>query len=180
MIEFWIMLINWRRDERGTLTIEFLLWLPILAFWLVVSAAFFDAYKSRNDAAKAAHTLSDITSRQVVVTDAFLEELFTLQDKLLPRAPEGKLLRVTSIRYSAEDEEYQVLWSEALGGGQPLTDEDIPLSIMPAMADLDSIILTELSVPYQPFTKWARITANTWSFSLISRPRFVSAIAMID
>ena len=171
---------DWLRDERGTLTIEFLLWMPLLAFWLVVSAAFFDAYKSRNDAAKVAHTLSDITSRQIEVTDEFLGELLALEDKLLPRVPTGKLLRITSIQYSASDEEYQVLWSEALGGGEPLTDESIPLNIMPEMADLDSVVLTEVSVPYRPFTKWGGITANTWSFALVSRPRFVSKIAMIN
>ena len=34
---------DWQRDERGTMTIEFLLWMPVLASWLVVSTAFFDA-----------------------------------------------------------------------------------------------------------------------------------------
>jgi len=170
----------WKHDERGTITIEFLLWLPVLAFWFVGSAAFFDAYKSRNDAAKAAHTLSDIASRQIEISDAFLDELYLLENNLLPRAPAGKRLRVSSIQYTAVDDTYQVLWSQPLGGGVVMASADIPLTILPVMADLDTVILTELSTPYQPFTNWAKIEVTEWSFTLVSRPRFVSSIAKIN
>lgn len=173
-----LLLRRWRRAERGSITIEFLLWLPLLAFWLVVSVAFFDAYKSRNDAAKAAHTLSDIMSRQVEMSNAFADELFALEDKLLPRVATGKRLRVSSIRYAAET--YQVQWSRAVGGGQPMADADIPLEFLPEMADLDTVVLTELYVPYQPFTDWAGIGARAWTFVIVTRPRFVSAIGYID
>ncbi|HUS53298.1 MAG TPA: hypothetical protein VMY41_04735 [Thermohalobaculum sp.] len=169
-----------RRDERGTITIEFVLWTPVLALWLVASAAFFDAYKSRNDASKAAQTLADIASRQIEVSDTFLNELYALQDNLLPRAPEGTLVRVSSVQYVAAVDEYQVLWSAPLGGGEAMAQENIPLGILPAMADFDTVILTELVVPYRPFTNWAKIEMTEWSFALVSRPRFVSAIAKID
>jgi hypothetical protein len=171
---------DWQRDERGTVTIEFMLWTPVLAFWFVASAAFFDAYKSRGDAAKAAHTLSDIASRQIEMTSAFLNELHVLENNLLPRVPDGKRLRVSSVQYVAADDEFKVLWSEPLGGGVAMLNEDIPLSILPEMADLDTVILTELAAPYQPFTNWAKIEITEWSFVLVSRPRFVSAIAKID
>ena len=168
---------DWRRDERGTITIEFVIWVPVLAFWLVVSAAFFDAYKSRSDAMKATQTLTDIMSRQVEVTNAFIDELYALQDQLLSRAPAGTRLRVSSIQYSGVDNEYQVLWSRTAGGGQPLVTPALSQEFFPQMADLDTVILTELDVPYQPFTDWGGIGNRTWSFALVTRPRFVSAIA---
>lgn len=175
-----IILRGWQRDEYGSITIEFLLWLPLLAFWLVVSAAFFDAYKSRSDAMKAAQTLTDILSRQVEVDNAFIDELYALQDKLLPRAPAGTRLRVTSVQYVDADEEYQVQWSRVIGGGQPLDTATISQEFFPQMADLDTVILTELDVSYRPFTDWGRIGNRTWSFALVTRPRFVSAIAKTD
>lgn len=168
------------QDEYGTLTMEFLLWLPVLAFWLVVSVAFYDAYKSRADAAKAAHTLTDIVSRQVEVTENFFTEMHTLEEKLLPRIGSGETLRLTSIQYDANEESHSILWSEARGGGQPLRNEEIPLALMPAMAHLDTVILSEVSVPYQPFTTWSRTDITEWSFALVTRPRFVTAIAKID
>ena len=124
--------------------------------------------------------MSDIMSRQVEVTDAFVDDLFTLQDKLLPRAPAGTRTRISSVQYLAVDDTYQVLWSEPFGGGEAMANEDIPLSILPEMADFDTIIITELTVPYQPFTHWAKIEVTEWSFALVSRPRYVSAIAMIS
>ena len=171
---------DWRRDERGTITIEFVIWVPVLAFWLVVSAAFFEAYKSRSDAMKATQTLTDIMSRQVEVTNAFIDELYALQDQLLPRAPAGTRLRVSSIQYSGVDNEYQVLWSRTAGGGQALVTPDLSQEFFPQMADLDTVILTELDVPYQPFTDLGGIGNRTWSFALVTRPRFVSAIAKTD
>lgn len=169
---------RWQRAERGSITIEFMLWLPLLAFWLVASVAFFDAYKSRSDAAKAAHTLSDIMSRQVEMSNAFADELFALEDKLLPRVSAGKRLRISSIQFAAEA--YRVQWSRALGGGQPLADAEIPLALLPVMADLDTVVLTELYVPYQPVADWAGIPARAWVFAIVARPRFVSAIGKID
>ncbi len=173
------LLSRWLRDERGTLTMEFLLWMPFLAFWLVVSAAFFQAYSARNDASNTAHALSDIMSRQVEVGDGFFAELYALQAQLLPRTPEGVRLRVSSIEYVAEEETYRVLWSRAVGGGEPLPEAVIAAAFLPAMADHDTVLLTELDVPFVPFAEWAGIGARTWSFDLVARPRFVPAVALL-
>ena len=165
------------RDEHGTLTMEFLLWLPLLAFWFVVSVVFYDAYKSRNDAAKATHTLSDIMSRQVEVSDAYINDLALLEQKLLPRVSSGHKLRISSIQYA--NNAYTVLWSRAIGGGLPLTSAEIDPNFIPQMADFDTVIVTEVSVPFVPFADWVGIQARSWSFALVTRPRFVSQIAMI-
>lgn len=168
------------RDEQGTVTIEFLLWMPLLAFWMMGSVAFFDAYKTRSDLSKAAHTLSDILSRQVEVSDGFFDEIYALQAKLLPRVVHGNELRVSSIQYQALDDTYHVVWSKALGGDPPLAAEFIPTHLLPEMADLDTVILTEVAAPYEPVSNWTLIDTDEWSFVLVSRPRFVSAIAKID
>jgi Flp pilus assembly protein TadG len=174
---------TWLRDEYGSVTIEFMLWLPILAFWLVISVVFFDAYKARDDAMKTAQTLSDILSRQTEVTEEFIDSLFLLQSKLLARAPAGARMRVSSIQF--RDDEYQVLWSRALGGGDPIAigtgdDNELAQDNFPQMAELDTIILTELHVPYVPFSDWTAMDVTQWSFAVISRPRFVTAVAMVE
>ena len=136
--------------------------------------------KARADAAKAAHALTDIISRQVEVDNAYITELHTIGEKLLPRVTSGEQLRLTSIQYDAVNDEHRVLWSEARGGGLPLQDEDIPLTLVPEMAHLDTVILTEVSVPYQPFTTWAGIDVTDWDFALVTRPRFSPSIAKLD
>ncbi len=171
---------RWAFDEHGSITVEFVIWMPLLAFWFVVSVAFFDAYKSRSDASKAAHTITDLISRQVDVDEAFLDELFALKGKLLPRVPSNSLMRISSIQYDINNDQYQVVWSSVRGSALPLTDIEVPIALLPQMAHLDSIILTELSVPYQPFTSWAGIDVTDWDFAIVSRPRFVTAIVKTD
>ncbi len=167
------------RDERGTITMEFVIWLPILVFWFVVSASFFQAFKSRNDAANVAHALTDILSRQVEVNDAFFTELYALQGQLLPDAPAGATLRVSNIQYDATLAQYTVLWSNAIGGPQPLPAGPVSSPVFPEMAAGDTVVLVEFTVPYTAFTDWDGVGNRTWSFSLVTRPRFVSSIAHI-
>ncbi|HUS55916.1 MAG TPA: hypothetical protein VMY41_18145 [Thermohalobaculum sp.] len=124
--------------------------------------------------------MADITSRQTEVTNAFLNDLYVLQDNLLSRAPDGAKARVSSIQYVAADDRYRVLWSQPVGAGVALDVLDVPRAILPDMANLDTIILTELMVPYQPFNSWLNIHVTEWSFALASRPRFVSSIAMAE
>lgn len=163
-----------RRDERGSITIEFLLWVPVLVAWLVFSVPVFNAYLSRNQTAKAAHTLADIVSRKSAWSDDGFVELYQLQGKLLTTARQGFDLRVTSVQRVGAD--YLVRWSSASGGLQPLTAETFPWPDVPAIADLDSLVYTEVVVPWTPFTAVPGLTAHTWRFGIASRPRFVSAI----
>lgn len=167
-------------DEGGSVTIEFVLWVPVLLVWFVVSAVFFDAYISRNRAANVAYTMTDILSRQTEVDDAFIVELFNLQEVLLPDAPPGRRFRVSSIRYEAADDRYVVLWSRAYGGPDPLPEgQPVTSDVLPTMADLDTVILMELEVPYRPFSNWAGIGERFWTFRLVTRPRFVSQVPMM-
>lgn len=156
------------------MTIEFLLWVPLLAFWMIFSVAVFNAYLSRNQTAKAAHTLSDIVSRKTDWNGAAFDELTLLQGKLLSLAQAGSDLRVTSVQRVGDDR--VVKWSSATPGLVPLTTETFPTSELPAMAQLDTIVYTEVVVPWAPFTTVPGLTAHTWHFGVASRPRFVASI----
>ena len=167
------------RDEFGSVTVEFVIWVPVLAVWFVVSALFFDAYISRNRAANAAYTITDILSRQTAVDEGFILELYQLQEALLPDAPPGRRLRVSSIEYRADEDAYVVLWSRAYGGPDPLPEgQPVSAEILPTMADRDTVILMELEVPYRPFSSWAGIGERFWTFRLVTRPRFVSSVPL--
>lgn len=163
-------------DERGSLTMEFVLWIPILGFWFALSVAAFDAYKSRNEAAKAANTLADIISRQETVDQAFLDDMHLLTERLLPRVHGGEQLRVTSISFDLTDG-HSVEWSRAMGGGMlPLTDAELGLLDLPTMADGDTVILTEVDIPWDPVDIISVLDPRPWRFNIIARPRFVRSI----
>lgn len=162
------------RDDRGSLTVEFMLWLPLLAFWLILSIGVYDAFMTRNQVAKAAHTISDIVTRQVTFGDADFLDIVDLQGRLLTRAREGSEIRITSIELNGG--QLKVLWSKATAGLDPLIDETIPVDHIPTMAELDGVVLTEVYVPWTPFAENYGLTSHTWSFLIPSRPRFVSKL----
>lgn len=176
---------RFRDDTEATVTIEFVVAVPLLMLWFVGSFVFWDGFRSRSHANKAAYVVSDIMSRySQTIDNTNLDNLFSLQDKLLPRANGATNLRITSICYredsAGNNGEYSVVWSRAMGGGVPLLDVDIPMTIMPTMASGDSIILTETWVPWRPLVAWVGITDQTWRTNLVSRPRFKQIIPNAD
>lgn len=175
---FSLKLRRMRRDETGSITIELMLWMPILILWLVFSVGVFNAYISRNQTAKAAHTLADIISRKTEWNGAAFNEIYELEGKLLSTAAAGFDLRVTSVQRIGAD--HVVQWSSSSGTLAPLTEASLPLESLPAMADLDTVIYTEVIVPWVPFSKIPGLTAHTWHFGIPSRPRFVPAIISTD
>lgn len=178
-------------EERGSLTIEFVLWVPVLMFWLVVSLVVYDAYSTRNKASKAAYTISDILSRKSVLDQASLEELYTLQDKLLPRAGADKALRVTNLRCNIDPDDpdeaciYEIVWSVArvpeggLEGFKILEKvENIPTGLLPKLRDREEVLLVDMNVPFTPVADWVGIDAREWEVSVITRTRYVAGLAL--
>ncbi len=166
-------------DDRGTVTVEFVIVLPLLMLWFVGSFVFFQTYRNFSHAEKASFAISDIMSRQSEVDSAFLDELDLLFERLLPRRPTGQWLRVSSISYDAANG-YEVLWSHNAAGGDVVTDASALGEFLPAMADGDTVILTETYVPYRPMVDWVGIPAMTFANRVVARPRYVSAVAKTD
>lgn len=165
-----------KRDESGSITIEFVLWIPLLAFWLAFSVAVFNAHMVRNQTAKAANTLADIVSRHEVMNQALFDRLHDLEGKLLTLAREGAELRISSVKFvridpDSEEREFEVQWSLASDGVEPLTTADFPFDRLPVMAETDSILYTEVTVPWTPFSLLAGIASYDMSFGIASRPR---------
>lgn len=167
------------------MTVEFVIVVPLLMLWFVGSFVFWDGFRSRSHAAKAAYTVSDIMSRySQTVTNTDLDNLFALETKLLPRAAGAVTLRITSICYREDafgnNGEYSIHWSRSMGGGTPMTTAGIPLNIMPVMASGDTVLLTETWVPWRPLVDWVGITNQVWRTNLVSRPRFKQIIPNSD
>lgn len=167
------------RDERGNITMEFVIVMPLFTFIIMGSLVFWDAFRSNSQAAKLSYTVSDIVSRHQDVDDVDMADLFGLQDKMMDPRLDRRTLRISSICF--DDNTYKVLWSDVKNGNDvaglaPLSDEDIPVGIMPTMAPQDSIILTEVEARWQPFFGNVGIGEKTWRSELVTRPRFVKII----
>lgn len=186
------------QDEKGSITVEFVIWLPFLLFWFVLSVAAFAAWDNRLDSTRATYTIADILSREIVVNNAVIDSYFRIFNQLLPAADETpNQMRLSSIRYNAINDEYEVLWSEA----RPETDRfqafsvteplifdqvfpEVPPqffidldTLQPKMDDQETVVMVEAYVTYQPITGLWGTRPLRWANRQVAKPRFQPQIA---
>lgn len=153
------------RDERGVMLAEFLILFPILIWGFIALVVYWDVFRTINVTQKAAYSISDLLSRQEVVTEDFAAGL---QDILAFLAPGSPLLRmrITSFEFDERtpepdintwgDDKYTLLWSRVTGndpGILPYTEIDLqPMrnTIIPFMDDGQGAIIVETWVDYTP------------------------------
>ncbi|OYW57160.1 MAG: hypothetical protein B7Z10_00835 [Rhodobacterales bacterium 32-66-7] len=96
-------------DESGILLAEALITLPLLIWGFVALFVYWDVYKTINVTQKAAYSISDLLSRQVVVTDEFVEGLSEVLTFLTP-GTNGSRMRITSIEFDEGSNNQPLVW----------------------------------------------------------------------
>lgn len=176
-----VRLIRFGQADRGAISTEFVLVLPLLLWWYVGSFAFFDAFRDYNTNVKASYTIGDILSRQTEIDNDYLDGMEALLEYLTGNT--DAWLRVTSIKYSSDDG-YTVEWSYATDDHTVLTDERIADwefddDYLPTMGSGETIILSETYTAYMPAFNIG-LNARTLGNQVVTRPRFTSQIVNTD
>lgn len=144
------------RRQDGSLMVEGVMILPLLLWALLAMFTYWDIFRTQNILQKATYTVSDVVSRtkkDVALTPADLTGFHDLLNFLVPRAEEAGL-RITSVTYDVDEDEYLVLWSCAPGGGMtPLTDANLVALYdkIPTMPDADTVVIVESQLNYETF-----------------------------
>jgi Flp pilus assembly protein TadG len=167
-------LMRLRRDERGASAVEFALLAPVLLLLLLGTVTLFDLFRTHQNVEKATFTLSDMLSREQTISRVKVDEMLTLMRNMVPAANTGGLRVSSIVRKSGT---WTVRWSRSVGSAVPTTP--IPASILPDIADGDSVLLTESFVPYRAFVDWFGVEFITFKGQSAHRPRMVSEIRYI-
>lgn len=160
------------KETRASVAIETAMILPILFWAFMASYGFFDAYRQRSVAEKAAFTIADMLSRETLeINNTYLDNTQELLGFLTRTT--GPQLRVSVVRWDGSDQSYKIVWSEGRGGRGglpegPISDWDNRLPIMP---DTDRLIVVETGVHFKPVFKIGIDEHDMESF-VFSRPRF--------
>ena len=179
MNQMYKLLKKFKDDESASLTMEFVLILPVLVTWFIGSIMFFDAYNSKATAQRTAHTIADIISRETTTNNSKIDTLLVLQNRMLPRSSVGTV-RVSSIQRDLAGD-LALLWTYSTDGvAAPLELADIPLSNIPLLGNGQSILLVDTQVPFTPIAEWVGFTATEWFNRVAIAPRFVEPLPNSD
>ncbi|MCF6306271.1 MAG: pilus assembly protein [Rhodobacteraceae bacterium] len=183
---FWKKIKHSMQDSSGSITVEFVIWFPVLMFWLLGTIVFFDFFKARSNLSTANATIADIISRNSEVTDDYITLLHNTQTAMLPRTS-GNGLRISSIQFTidpaipAHTGDYTVEWSAIRGGAlDVLVDADIDVASLPNMYDGETLLFVESSVPFVPLTSYLGITFRTLRNEIAISPRYESRVVWVN
>ena len=146
------------RDDRGTLLVEFLFLLPMMIWAFIALVVYWDVFRTINVSQKAAYSIADLMSRQVIVKQVFLDGMDDILTFLTPGASASRL-RITSLRFDAgatsatTDDQYVLVFSHSSSSSIPkYTQATIqPLKTMiPVLDNTESVVIVETWVDYAP------------------------------
>ncbi|MCC5999927.1 MAG: pilus assembly protein [Pararhodobacter sp.] len=130
-------LARFRRDTRGTVSVETIIILPLLLWALVATVVFFDAFRTRQQVQTAALSVADLISRETaMVTPNYLEGMNDVFD-FLAASRRPTRMRISSLIWNSAEQRNRVQWSYGTRGMAPLAD---PVFAMLAANDHQSLL----------------------------------------
>ena len=169
-----LRLARFARDSRGDITLEVMIFLPLVFLLCAACWVFFDVFRQQSINQKANYVIGDLLSRETQeINDLYIDNTYRLlklltltDDTLYALDPLESLalpglvgltayktdLRITVVRYDASDRRYNVAWSAARGDHASLSG-NLPADLtrlMPQMAGGTQVILVETWDDYQP------------------------------
>lgn len=179
------------KDEDGAMVVEGLIAATFLIWWYMASFQYFDAFKQKNTALKAAYTLADMVSREtgptnedpnaVEIDQAYVNGLNRMFD-YLTFSNRPTWIRITSVYWNATDNRYHVDWSATSGTGHESMTTPMLQQVanrIPVLPNGDSIILVETFLDYQPIMPIGLNQTVLQTF-ITTAPRFSSCVPWQD
>ena len=171
---------EFRRKEDGAL--EAALYLPLLLGVFAATYTLFDLFRQETVNSKAAYTVSDLISRETAaLNDDYIDSIYTL-GKLMARAGSDMSMRVSVIRWDADDDRHYVDWSVERGDQMEIwTDANVTAlnNKLPLMPDQERVIVVETWNDVEPAFRLEAIGVGKREiYNLVfTRPRFASQVA---
>jgi Flp pilus assembly protein TadG len=140
-------------DEAGGLSVETVLIFPLLAWAYAATFTFFDAFRMQAANTKATYTISDMLTRVTEEIDQeYLNGLLEVYEYIVKTRHPDMFLRVTTVGWDPDAEEYFVVWSRGANTVKRHTDATINSisEYIPDIAAGDTLIMVETALPFRP------------------------------
>ncbi|MCB1398356.1 MAG: hypothetical protein KDJ98_20770 [Rhodobacteraceae bacterium] len=118
---------RFKRDTRGTISVELVIVMPLLLWALAATVVFYDGFRNRYHAQMAAQTVADIMSRETdMFTADYVEGLNDVFDFLADSRYPTRI-RVSSVIWDSEHERNRLQWSYGTRGLSGLPEDTFEL-----------------------------------------------------
>lgn len=168
------------RDESGVLMAEAVIVLPLMLWAYLALFVYWDGYRSVNTSQKAAYTISDMISREMVTLPANYVTGMRDVMRFLIDKDQPVRIRVSSVTWSQANNRFEVDWSRSPDAALPqLTTGTIKnyADRIPKMADGDRVVIVETEVDYHPAFN-VGVNDQVLKQFIVTRPRFVPKLCM--
>lgn len=169
---------KFRTDEGGSVAVETLMMVPLLAWAMLATLAYFDAYRAEAISQKAGLTIADMYSRESgFITPDYINGSRDLL-RFLTLADDHADLRVSVLTFNEADDKYQRVWSKNRGAGGNLKNSDMAdlRPRLPIIRDGEHIIVVETWTDYSaPYVAAGLSDIRMDTFHVIS-PRFTDRL----
>lgn len=166
------------RSESGSMSVEAVFAIPILAWAMTATFVFFDAFKTQNMSQKAAYTVADMISREEApIDDNYLTAMHETFDYLSGGSGDNAI-RVSIVEMTRDEvtevEALELIWSEGVNVPEYILLDPIEDRI-PSLSVGEQIILVETE---QEWTPAFAVGLASYRFRevAVARPRFSSRI----
>lgn len=173
------------QSEHGSISVETVIILPVVAWALMASFTFTDAFRHQTTLQKSVYTAADLVSRAsgTALTPEYLNGVYSFMLRIND-TPLDVHLRITLIGWDNAEEEYRVIWSYADQGNTATVLDDTVLNAaygaqIPKISVGETLLLTEGLLKYEPPFR-VGLQARDLTETALTRPRFAPGITFLD
>lgn len=166
------------RDEKGMISIEFVIWMPLILVVMASTFTLFEAFRQKSLNVKAAYTISDAISRETDPIDpAYLDGMLSVL-RYLTDSDGSYGMRVTLVRYDAADDAYEVAWSQTRGNFAVMDGETLAgfRDKLPALLHNERVIVVETETAHTPVFNIPALQPQSFYNFVFTRPRFAPQV----
>lgn len=169
------------RKEDGAAHIEAMIMIPMMFMVMITVITLLDFTRQHGAHQKAAFTIGDMISRETLPIDAAYLTGTQVLLNTLTRTPQDSSLRVSIVRYDANNKIFKLDWSNVTGGFTSLSNQDVRnwTDRLPNMVHNERVIVVETFARYEPPFNIGLGTQDIANF-VFTRPRYAPQVLWTD
>ncbi|MCG6883109.1 MAG: hypothetical protein LJE62_05060 [Silicimonas sp.] len=173
---------SFSRSEEGSLSIETVFAVPILAWAMTATFVFFDAFKTQNVSQKATYTIADMISREEAPVDAdYMAAMYELYDYLSGTSGENAI-RISVVEMTEDPDTLErslaLVWSHGINVAE-YQNLDMIEDRIPNIAPGEQLVVVESEQEWTP-AFGVGLASYRFGEIALARPRFAPQICWVD